>query len=210
MSPRAKKSAVQNIIKNLLEMEIPEIQSASKELAERIKQLEQHSFKLQHYATEIESWVSEEEEDDTYELTELIKDLEATLADLRKVGTVVAPKIKESEDIEDIEEKPLREGGRSGRVLPPKAMPKSELKEEKEQIPVKTKPAETESEAGKKPVKTSQGILVAKDAVSPEVETELLGKEVASKDRIKESVEADTLRGEYLTPEGFVVRRRRL
>ena len=83
MAGKPRKSAVQNIIKNLLESEIPEIQNASKELAEWIKQLEQHSFKLQHYATEIETWASEEEEADSIELTDLIKDLEATLTDMR-------------------------------------------------------------------------------------------------------------------------------
>ncbi|MCX6004764.1 MAG: hypothetical protein NT082_03745, partial [Chloroflexi bacterium] len=139
MASKPKKSAVQNIIKNLLEMEIPEIQNASKELADWIKQLEQHSFKLQHYATEIENWASEEEETDTMELTELIKDLEATLTDMRKSGVVGVPdlKSKELEEAESGIDKTVRGYGISGRVLPPKTIPRAEFKGAGERMPVR-------------------------------------------------------------------------
>ncbi len=131
MAAKPRKSVVQNIIKNLLEMEIPEIQTASKELAEWIKQLEQHSFKLQHYATEIESWASEEEEADSIELTDLIKDLEATLTDMRKSGTAVPLLgVLGVEEPDEAADKGSRSSyGRTGRILKePKMLPKSEIK----------------------------------------------------------------------------------
>jgi len=137
MAGKPKKSVVQNIIKNLLEGEIPEIQTASKELAEWIKQLEQHSFKLQHYATEIESWAAEEEETDTMELTELIKDLEATLTDMRQGRVIDVHSVKEEIESVDTSAMQLRAYGRTGRVLPPKPIPRAELKESDERLPLK-------------------------------------------------------------------------
>ncbi|MEI8004010.1 MAG: hypothetical protein WCG94_06700, partial [Methanothrix sp.] len=109
MAAKPRKSAVQSIIKNLLEGEIPEIQNASKELAEWIKLLEQHSFKLQHYATEIETWAAEEDEGDSIELTDLIKDLEATLSDMRLGRPLSTVSIEEPAAMD---EKILRSYGR--------------------------------------------------------------------------------------------------
>ena len=85
MAQKARKNAVRDIIRNLLESEIPEIQNVAKQLAERIKQLEEHGWKLEHYATEIESLAEQESEVSTeVSLGELIKDLEKTLDELRQ------------------------------------------------------------------------------------------------------------------------------
>ena len=215
MAAKPRKSVVQNIIKNLLEMEIPEIQTASKELAEWIKQLEQHSFKLQHYATEIENWASEEDEVDSIELTDLIKDLEATLNDMRKAGTVSLAE-GEDEAPELSSEKLMRSYGRAGRVLPePKVLPRAELKGAETKIPPRsvTEPTKAVNEIRKETARTPQGVLIARDTEKSRVKAELptSGKEVVLRETLRKAqpeVEEDNQTG-YMTPEGFLIRRLR-
>jgi hypothetical protein len=229
MAAKPRKSVVQNIIKNLLESEIPEIQNASKELAEWIKQLEQHSFKLQHYATEIESWASEEEEVDTIELTDLIKDLEATLNDMRHTGALPppppalpspAPSVPSVSPVAAIEEptviiagdRNLRGYGRIGRVLRPRELLRAELTADDSRVPVKRleKPVE-EEKAVKEPARTPQGVLLARDSDKRGAKAELPtgGKEVAVRREGKEPAEEEPGKSSYVTPEGFRVRRMR-
>jgi hypothetical protein len=219
MAAKPRKSVVQNIIKNLLESEIPEIQNASKELADWIKQLEQHSFKLQHYATEIESWASEEEEGDTIELTDLIKDLETTLNDMRQTGALPPPSAAAVPAIPAIEEpavaatedRMLRGYGRTGRVLRPRELPRAEFRDDG-RVPVRRleKPVE-EDKTAEKPARTSQGVLLARDSGKPSAKAELPtgGKEVAVRREGKEPSEEEPGKSSYVTPEGFRVRRMR-
>ena len=231
MAAKPRKSVVQNIIKNLLEMEIPEIQTASKELAEWIKQLEQHSFKLQHYATEIESWASEEEEADSVELTDLIKDLEATLTDMRKSGTGASLLgALEEGPAEEVGDKSGRSSyGRTGRILKePKMLPKAEIKEAEEMAaprqleqprvveePVKKeavrKAPARRAPVRKEPARTAEGVLLAKDSDKIKVKAELPagGKEVPRREAAKTAEESEEGPRGYLTPEGFVIRRLR-
>jgi hypothetical protein len=220
MAAKPRKSVVQNIIKNLLESEIPEIQNASKELAEWIKQLEQHSFKLQHYATEIESWASEEEEVDTIELTDLIKDLEATLNDMRHTGALPPPPalaapaapVVEEPAVTVTEDRMLRGYGRIGRVLRPRELPRAELRAEDGRVPVKKIEQTTQEEKGLEgPVRTPQGVLLARDRGKPGVKAELPsgGKEVVVRREGKEPAEEEPGKSSYMTPEGFRVRRMR-
>ena len=213
MAAKPRKSVVQNIIKNLLEMEIPEIQTASKELGEWIKQLEQHSFKLQHYATEIENWASEEEEGDSIELTDLIKDLEATLTDMRH-GRVPASFREDSGEIDETAEKMLRGYGLAGKVVKePKALPRAEIKGEEKPAtarpPLTVKPVAQEPR--KEPARTPQGVLIAKDVEKPRAKAEIpAGAKEAVKheaDKTPPTEEEDS-RG-YMTPEGFLIRRLR-
>lgn len=207
MAGKPRKSVVQNIIKNLLEGEIPEIQNASRELGEWIKQLEQHSFKLHHYATEIENWASEEEEVDSIELTDLIKDLETTLNDMRQAGTLNVPAIEEPAISED---KMMRNYGRSGRVLrEPKALPRAEIKEEDKRVPVKAK--EEDSQIKEEPVRTPQGVLLAKDSEKSRVKAELPtgAKEIAVRQDGKTPSETEGGIESFITPEGFRIKRMR-
>ena len=211
MAAKPRKSAVQNIIKNLLEGEIPEIQNASKELAEWIKLLEQHSFKLQHYATEIETWASEEEEVDSIELTDLIKDLEATLNDMRQ-GRPLSALTSPAQETAD--ERMLRSYGRTGRVIrEPKALPRAEIKEDDERIPIrKIEPVrQDEGQANAEPARTPQGILVAKDDVKPKVKAELpaVGKEVVVRQDSKAPADQEGGLESITTPEGFRFKRMR-
>ncbi len=213
MAAKPRKSVVQNIIKNLLEMEIPEIQTASKELGEWIKQLEQHSFKLQHYATEIENWASEEEEGDSIELTDLIKDLEATLTDMRK-GRVPSAFREDSEEIDETTDKMLRGYGLTGRAKEPKALPRAEIKGEEKpstaRPPLTVKPVAPEPK--REPARTPQGILIAKDVEKPRAKSEIPAgaKEAVKKeaDKTPPPAEEEDARG-YMTPEGFLIRRLR-
>lgn len=216
MAAKPRKSAVQNIIKNLLETEIPDIQTASKELAEWIKQLEQHSFKLQHYATEIENWASEEEEVDSIELTDLIKDLEATLTDMRVARTLVVPDVEQVEEKETTANRMLRTYGRSGKSLKePKALPKIEFKELEEKPRVRQqveqeKPV-AEEIVRKEPVRTPQGVLIAKDSEKIRVKAELPtgGKEIVAREAAKTPQDEEDTQAGYKTPEGFLIRRLR-
>ncbi len=214
MASKPRKSVVQNIIRNLLEMEIPEIQTAYKELAEWIKQLEQHSFKLQHYATEIENWATEEEETDTVELTDLIKDLEATLSDMRKsppVPAIAAPEMGEKESHGD---KMLRTYGRTGRVLKePKALPKAELKPGEARTVVRLGDLvnKVAPEVKKEATVSPPGVLIARDSDKPRIKSELPtgGKEVATRGESKAPPEGEEPKGGYMTPEGFMIRKLR-
>ena len=211
MAAKPRKSAVQSIIKNLLEGEIPEIQNASKELAEWIKLLEQHSFKLQHYATEIGTWAAEEDEGDSIELTDLIKDLEATLSDMRQGRPLSALSLVEPDTMD---EKILRSYGRTGRVIrEPKALPRAELREDDERVPPKRiEPArQDEGQTKPEPARTPQGVLVAKDSIIPRVKAELPAgnKEIAVRREGKALSETDGALESFTTPEGFRFKRMR-
>jgi hypothetical protein len=219
MAAKPRKSAVQNIIKNLLEMEIPEIQTASKELADWIKQLEQHSFKLQHYATEIGDWAAEEEEADSIELTDLIKDLEATLTDMRTNRVPGSTTVEELEEGEEAPDRLSRGYHKAGRVIrESKLLPKAEIKPGEAAPPVRqvaaARPAAaakpTIEEPKKEPVRTPQGVLIAKDTEKPRAKAELPTgeKEVAKRETQKPAPEEEESRG-YMTPEGFLIRRLR-
>jgi len=216
MAAKPRKSVVQNIIKNLLEMEIPEIQTASKELGEWIKQLEQHSFKLQHYATEIENWASEEEEVDSIELTDLIKDLEATLTDMRQTRTLVVPDVEEAAEKETTANRMLRTYGRSGKSLrEPKALPKAEFKDTEEKSRGKQQAGEErpaiEEIAKQEPVRTQHGVLIAKDSEKTRVKAELPtgGKEIVAREAATTPKDEEDTQAGYMTPEGFLIRRLR-
>ncbi len=209
MAAKPRKSAVQNLIKNLLETEIPDIQTASKELADWIKQLEQHSFKLQHYATEIENWAAEEEEVDTIELTDLIKDLESTLNDMRQTGALPPPPAPPAvvEEPATPAERLQRGYGRSGRVIRTRELPRSELRTD--QTPTKNIDQDTAGKDAAEPVRTPQGVLVARDrAKGAKAELPTGGKEVVVRREEKKPQDETGPRG-YMTPEGFVVKRMR-
>jgi len=211
MAAKPRKSAVQSIIKNLLEGEIPEIQNASKELAEWIKLLEQHSFKLQHYATEIETWAAEEDEGDSIELTDLIKDLEATLSDMRLGRPLSTVSIEEPAAMD---EKILRSYGRTGRLIrEPKALPRAEIREDDERVPPRRiePPQPAADQAKPEPARTPQGVLAAKDSVQPRVNAELPagGKETVVRKDGKTPSDTEGGLESFTTPEGFRFKRMR-
>ena len=173
--------------------------------------LEQHSFKLQHYATEIETWAAEEDEGESIELTDLIKDLEATLSDMRQGKPLSALSLMEPVTMD---EKILRSYGRTGRVIrEPKALPRAELREDDERIPPKRiAPSQQEEDQTKpEPARTPQGVLVAKDSILPRVKAELPAgsKEIAVRREGKTPTETDGALESFTTPEGFRFKRMR-
>jgi len=125
MAKKPKKSGVQEIIKTLVDSEIPEIQAVAKQLSEWTKQLEEHSWKLQHYASEIESLATAEasEAHEEVSLAELVRDLERTLSQLRGgPGKVAAlpegtkkPVIEEKPEEPEMRSlEPIREASKDG------------------------------------------------------------------------------------------------
>lgn len=85
MLEKQRRAVVQNIIKNLLELEIPEIQTMASRLAEQIKKLEEHSFKLQEYVTQIERLATEEASAlAESRISEILKELDNALSELKQ------------------------------------------------------------------------------------------------------------------------------
>ncbi len=121
MARKPRRAAAQNIINNLLNSEIPEIQSMANNLAEQIKELEEQSSRLQKYVTQIEN-IATDEANALAEsrIAEILKDLDAALKDLRqrpkealatagKEAKAVAPRRttieeKPEEEVEEVEE----------------------------------------------------------------------------------------------------------
>ena len=84
MERKPRRPKVQNIIKNLLDSEIPEIQSMANKLAEQIRDLEQQSSKLQRYIVEIESMATDEANAlAESHVADILKQLDAALKELR-------------------------------------------------------------------------------------------------------------------------------
>ena len=85
MAKKPRRAVVHSIIRNLLDSEIPEIQSMANNLAEQIKELEEQSSRLQKYVTQIESLATEEANAlAESEIAEILSNLDNTLSELRK------------------------------------------------------------------------------------------------------------------------------
>ena len=89
MAKKPQKDVVEELVKNLVDSEISGIQALAKDMAERIKQLEEHSIRIKEYADEIEKLATEAASDkyDKASLDDLINNLEKTLTKLRKKQT---------------------------------------------------------------------------------------------------------------------------
>ena len=84
MAEKPRRARVKNIIKNLLDSEIPEIQSMSNKLAEQVKELEEHSSKLRNSLTQMESLATDEASAMAEtRIGEILKQLEKALGELR-------------------------------------------------------------------------------------------------------------------------------
>jgi len=114
MAKKPRRAVVQNIMKNLLDSEIPKIQSMAKDLAEQIKQLEEHSWKLQEHVTQIENLATEEAGAQVESrISEILKDLDKALVELRqrsKRALATSPETRAAAlKKAAVEEKPERE-----------------------------------------------------------------------------------------------------
>jgi hypothetical protein len=96
MVKKPRRGTVQNIVKNLLDSEIPEIQYMANKMAEQIKDIEEESFRLQEYVAQIQNMAT----DDANALAknriaQLLTDLEAALKELRLKPKKALPPITE-------------------------------------------------------------------------------------------------------------------
>ncbi len=133
MVKKQRRAVVQNIIKNLLDSEIPEIQAMAKKLADQIKKLEEHSFKLQDYVSQIENLATEEASALVESrISEILKDLDNALGELRQrskkapvtsLEVVGAP--KKAEAGEKVEKEVIEESEEESIVPRPRVRPES-------------------------------------------------------------------------------------
>ena len=108
MARKPRRDEVERILKNLLESEIPEIQTVARQLADRIKKLEEHSIKLQDYVAKIES-LTEDEEEEVIErrITEIVDELEKALGKRRRKSTEAPPaQISTAQQVSVVESAP--------------------------------------------------------------------------------------------------------
>jgi hypothetical protein len=92
MAKRPRRGTAQNIVKNLLDSDIPEIQYMANKLAEQIKDLEEESFRLQEYVAQIKNTAT----DDANALAknriaQILTDLEVALKEMRLKPTKALP-----------------------------------------------------------------------------------------------------------------------
>lgn len=121
MPRKLRREEVQKLIKNLLDSEIPEIHNVAKQMSERVKQLEEHSVKLQNFVTQIEELAIEEADAlDETRIHELVTGLEKILGQRRwKPSSVVEPKSESKPKVEtetEVKAEPEEEVEREGKV----------------------------------------------------------------------------------------------
>ncbi len=107
MAKRPRRDLVENIIKALLDSEIPEIQAQAKKLAEQIKKLEEHGHRLQEYIAQLESLASEEASAVVEsKINELLSNLDSALNELRKRSKKIIPSVIETKARGTVTEQP--------------------------------------------------------------------------------------------------------
>jgi len=96
MAKKPQKTAVEELVKNLVESEVELLQALAKDMSERVKQLEEHTVKIKQYTNEIEKLKVEgaSEKADKAGMQELVRNMEKTIEKLRK---------KQEEDEEALE-----------------------------------------------------------------------------------------------------------
>ena len=124
MERKPRRPKVQHVIKNLLDLEIPEIQSMASKLADQIKDLEEQSSRLQEYVAEIENMATDQSNTMVEgRIAEILKDLDSALKELRikpkkalaastevraaasRMAAVEEEPEQEEEEVEEVEEK---------------------------------------------------------------------------------------------------------
>jgi hypothetical protein len=179
MAKEPKKNQVQNIIENLLNSEIPELQSVAHELTSWTKELEKHSWKLQHVASELETLMSTQggaEAPTESNIVELLRNLETTLTQLKKeekqpVSTLSGPVETRQEPEVSVAQEPEA-------LLPEE--PEASIPEERPLV------------RGEVPL--------PEPAPTSDIRTEEV-------ERVEQEEALEP--GTFITPEGFVVRKRR-
>jgi division protein CdvB (Snf7/Vps24/ESCRT-III family) len=114
MEIKPRKGKVKHSIKNLLDSEIPEIQSIANKLAGQIKGLEEQSSRLQEYISQIEHMATEEANTLVEgRISQILKDLDAAIKELRqspKRALAASPEVRAMTPKRvTVEEKPEQE-----------------------------------------------------------------------------------------------------
>jgi len=133
---KPQREVVEEIIRNLVQSEITGIQTVAKDMAERVKKLEEHSVKIKKYADEIERLAADaaSERYDKASLDELVMHLEKTLTKLRKRQSEGEPKTEIAKSKSTTVVVPeTRKVAVAEKPVPPPVAPKEE-KVEKEEI----------------------------------------------------------------------------
>jgi hypothetical protein len=220
MAQTPRKSAIQNIIKNLVDSEIPGIQAVVKELSDWTRQLEERSWKIQHYASEIEEVAAEEELEIPEEasLADLVKNLEKTLAQLRQKPEMgeeeQAPdKVKTAKAVADIEQAVKKQRARAVPVEPEPVEPEPEPEEI---LPEPVEPVAEKEEAMEEEIPEPAPRASRTDGVgSPKIRDTFGLRGLRQTVQYTEPAKKDEENGEepqddtetYITPEGFIVKR---
>ena len=218
MAQTPRKSAIQNIIKNLVDSEIPGIQAVVKELSDWTRQLEERSWKIQHYASEIEEVAAEEELEIPEEasLADLVKNLEKTLSQLRQ-----KPEVNDEEQ-PPVKAKPAKaiveteQPAKAPRAKAVPVDPEPVEAEPEEFVPEPVKPVAEKEEIMEEELPESSPQTRKSDGVgSPKIRDSfgLRGlrqtvqySEPAPKDEESREEPQDDSET-YITPEGFIVKR---
>ena len=127
MAKKPQRAAVEEIVKNLVNSEISGIQAVARDMADRVRQLEEHSIRIKQYTEEIEKLATESASDkyDRAKLEDVVKNLEKTITRLKKkqgeeeiaepmrtrYGVAITEIVKKPQEIvsrqnQDIEEEP--------------------------------------------------------------------------------------------------------
>jgi len=123
MIRKPRRPKIQHIIKNLLDSEIPEIQSMANKLAEQIKDLEEQSSRLQEYVAQIENMTTDESNALVEgRIAELLKDLDSALKEIRqkpKKALAASTEVRAMVPIRtSVEEEPEREEEEEEKTAP--------------------------------------------------------------------------------------------
>jgi hypothetical protein len=211
------------MIKNLVDSEIPGIQAVVKELSEWTRQLEERSWKIQHYASEIEEVTAREESETTEEasLADLVKNLEKTLAQLRQKPGTTDEEQESVKAMPDIEKPAKAQRAKAAPVKaePVEAEPVETVPEPEETIPELVEPMadkeETEEAIEEELPEPAPRVRKSDGIGSPRIRdkfglrglrqtvsyTEPAPKGEDGREEPQEDTET------YITPEGFIVKR---
>ena len=149
MAKKPQRAVVEEIVKNLMDSEISGIQAVAKDMAERVKLIEEHSLRIRQYTDEIEKLSMDTASKDNAELESQVRDLEKTVNRLKKRKA-------------DVEESVEQVRTKSGIVIP-EIRRKAETKVERPKFRPEIEPEPEEPAKSQFPVyMTPEGFVLRK------------------------------------------------
>jgi chromosome segregation ATPase len=95
MAKKPQRAVVEEIVKNLMDSEISGIQAVAKDMAERVKLIEEHSLRIKQYTDEIEKLAIDTASKDNADLQTQVRDLERTVNRLKKRKTEIEEPVEQ-------------------------------------------------------------------------------------------------------------------